>query len=81
MQRLPDGNFTRNAQDIYPWYEFEKFYWFKITAAYPKGRWVDENINEYLYPSKIGVMTAKLPQTKHTTSDVVWYKSMDLSLA
>ena len=26
-------NFTRNAQDICPWYEFEN-YWFNITAIY-----------------------------------------------
>ena len=33
----PEGNFTGNAQDIYPWYEFEK-YEFKITAASQRGQ-------------------------------------------
>ena len=32
----PEGNFSGNAQDIYPWYEFEK-YWFQVTAASPLG--------------------------------------------
>ena len=29
--------FTRNAKDMYPWYEF---YWFKITLSIPRGQWV-----------------------------------------
>ena len=36
----PEGSFTGNAQDIYPWYEIEN-YWFKITVPSPRGQWVD----------------------------------------
>ena len=36
----PEDKFTRNAQDIYPWHEFEH-YWFKITAACPRSQWVN----------------------------------------
>ena len=32
----PDGNFTENAWDIYPTYEFENDE-FKITVASPRG--------------------------------------------
>ena len=32
MLYSPEGNFTENAQDIYPWYEFENDE-FKITAS------------------------------------------------
>ena len=35
----PEGNFTWNAQDIYPWRELEN-YWFKITSASPRDQWV-----------------------------------------
>ena len=35
----PEGNFTGNAKDISPWYEFEK-YWFKITVSSPRRQWV-----------------------------------------
>ena len=35
----PEGNFARNAQDIYPSYEIE-IYKFKITATSPRGQWV-----------------------------------------
>ena len=35
----PEGNYTGTAQDIFPWYEFEK-YCFKITAVSPRGQWV-----------------------------------------
>ena len=36
----PEGNFTGNADDIYPWYGF-KIYYFKITATSPRGQWVN----------------------------------------
>ena len=36
----PEDNFTRNAPDIYPWYEFEN-YLFKIIATSPRGQWVN----------------------------------------
>ena len=32
----PEGNFIGNAQDIYPWHEFENK-WFKITSTFPRG--------------------------------------------
>ena len=32
-----DLNFTRNAQDIYPWYEIENN-WFNITTTYARGQ-------------------------------------------
>ena len=35
----PEGNVTRNAQDNYPWYKFEN-YWFKIIIASPRAQWV-----------------------------------------
>ena len=35
-----EGNFTRNAQDIYRSYEFEN-YEFKIAVASPRGQWVN----------------------------------------
>ena len=35
----PEGNFTGNAQGIFPWYEFEN-YFSKITATSPWGQWV-----------------------------------------
>ena len=34
-----EGKFTRNAQDIYSWYEFET-YKFIITSISPQGQWV-----------------------------------------
>ena len=41
----PEGNFTWNAQDIYPWREFEK-YQFQITSASPRDQWVKEIHNK-----------------------------------
>ena len=35
----PESNFKRNAQDIYPWYELEN-YWFRITVKYYRDQWV-----------------------------------------
>ena len=32
-----ENDFTRNAQDIYPWYQFEN-YWFKTST---RGQWVN----------------------------------------
>ena len=40
LRHSPEGNNTGNAQDIYPWYEFEN-YELIITAASPRGQWVD----------------------------------------
>ena len=34
--------FLWNAQDIYPWYEFEN-YLFEITAVSPRGQWVNQS--------------------------------------
>ena len=36
----PEGDFTRSAQDIYPWYKF-KNYWFKTQATSPRSQWVN----------------------------------------
>ena len=36
----PDGNFTENAQHIYPWYDLEN-YEFKTTATSPRAQWVE----------------------------------------
>ena len=38
----PEGNFTWNAQDIYPWCEFENN-WFKITSTSPRDQWVKDH--------------------------------------
>ena len=38
-----EGNFTGNALDIYPWYEFEN-HLFNITAISPRDQWVDIKI-------------------------------------
>ena len=35
-----ENDFTRNAQDIYPWYQFEN-YWFKTSTTSPRGQWVN----------------------------------------
>ena len=35
----PEGNFAGNAQDIYPWYQFEN-HWFKNAAVSPRDQWV-----------------------------------------
>ena len=37
----PVGNFTENAQYIYPWHEFEN-YRLKITGVSLKGQWVND---------------------------------------
>ena len=34
-----EDRFAGNAQDSYPWYEFD-YYWTKITAAFSMGEWV-----------------------------------------
>ena len=34
-----ENNFTRNAQDIFPWYQFEN-YWFKTSTTSSRGQWV-----------------------------------------
>ena len=39
----PEGNITGNAQEIYPWYEFQK-YSFKILAASPGGQWFNADL-------------------------------------
>ena len=36
-----EDNFTRNAEGIYPWYEFESVQ-ATITVASPRGQWVNE---------------------------------------
>ena len=38
-----EENFIENAWDIYPWYVFEN-YWFKITAASPRGEWIHHDL-------------------------------------
>ena len=35
-----EKDFTRNAQDIYPWYQFEN-YWFKTLTTSSRGQWVN----------------------------------------
>ena len=40
MWHSPEGNSTVNAQDIYPWYEFE-YCKFNITVTFPIGQWVN----------------------------------------
>ena len=42
-RHLHEANFTGNAHDIYPWYEFEN-YQIKTTAISPRGQWVKEDI-------------------------------------
>ena len=39
-----ESNFIGNAQDIYPWYEFENDS-FKITTASPRGHWVKYSVS------------------------------------
>ena len=34
-----ENYFPRNAQDIYPWYQFEN-YWFKTSTTCSRGQWV-----------------------------------------
>ena len=36
----PGGTCRGNMEDIYPWYDFEK-YQFKIAATFPRGQWVN----------------------------------------
>ena len=52
---LRDGNFTGNAQGIYPWYEFEIFF-LKIMVASPRIHWVDSSppSDAYMNPVSIG---------------------------
>ena len=35
-----ENNFTRNAQDICPWYQFKK-YWFKTSTTSSRDQWVE----------------------------------------
>ena len=54
----PDGNFTGNSQDIYPWCEFD-IYLFKFTAMSPRGQWVNRvssgqgKVREIPYQAKV----------------------------
>ena len=52
-----ENDFTRNAQDIYPWYQFEN-YWFKTSTASSRGQWV----NNFQYPTKYGDLVSSLPR-------------------
>ena len=40
----PEGNITRNAQDIYPRYAFEN-HSFKITASFPRSQWINISVH------------------------------------
>ena len=40
LYHSPKDNFIRNAQDIYPWYEWE-YYQFMITTTFIRSQWVN----------------------------------------
>ena len=51
----PQDNFTWNAQDIFPWYAFENYY-FNITAVSPRGLWINAlrlRQNGHYFPNDI----------------------------
>ena len=41
LRHSPQGSFTGNAQDNYPWYEFEKYLY-----TSPRGQWVNQSASE-----------------------------------
>ena len=54
-------NFTGNAQDIHPWYEFENS--LKSIATSPRGQWVHNHWNEQLIGYEIVL---------HVLSKLIW---------
>ena len=48
----PEGNFTRNAQGIYHWYELGN-YLSKVSATSPRGHWVKSHSVKHRHPTLI----------------------------
>ena len=77
MWHPPVGNFTGNAEDVYPWYKFEKD-WLDITAASPRGQW-DNYANPVYGVATICHQVRWIrwghPSLFHiATSLLIWYK-------
>ena len=72
----PEGNLTGNAQDIYPWYEFEN-YWSKDYNSIPRGQWVNPPNASYMHQwigsALVQIMACPLFSTKPLSEPVLGY--------